>query len=886
MNVVVVESPAKAKTINRYLGSDYTVLASYGHVRDLPPKDGSVRPDDDFAMSWSLQPKAAARVEAIAKALKGADTLVLATDPDREGEAISWHVLELLRAKGALKGVAVKRVVFNEITKSAILDAMAHPRELDQPLVEAYLARRALDYLVGFTLSPVLWRKLPGSRSAGRVQSVALRLICEREAEIEKFKPREYWTVDAGFATGASAGPEGSFTAHLTHLGGNKLGKYDLADEAAAKKAVAAIESGRANFSVSSVERKEAHRNPPPPFTTSTLQQEASRKLGFTARRTMQVAQRLYEGVDVGGESVGLITYMRTDSVNLSNEALGAARALIEQDYGRAYLPESPRRYKSSARNAQEAHEAIRPTDMRRRPDQMRGRMEDEQFRLYELIWKRAVACQMSSARLDQVGIDAADGTGTQLRATGSVIAFPGFLKLYREDRDDPGAEGDEENRVLPPVKEGDRLALAEVKPEQHFTQPPPRYTEASLVKKLEELGIGRPSTYASILSVLQERSYVRLESRRFIPEDRGRVVTAFLTNYFQHYVEYEFTAQLENLLDDISNGRANWKQFLGDFWRDFAGAVDGTKELTITNVIDALDADLGEHFFPPRADGSEPRQCPGCGNGRLGLKLGKFGAFIGCSNYPECRFTKRLSVDGSDDAGEAALAMGPIELGKDPGTEMTVTVRKGPYGPYIQLGEAVSKKEKPKRVSLPKGVSPADVTLDMALGLLSLPREVGRHPDTGNPVTAGIGRFGPYVEHDKKYASIPADENVLTIGLNRAVDLLANAKSKGRGRAGAGKEIGKHPDDGKPVTLHSGRYGPYVKHGKINATIPGDIEAEAVTLDQAVTLIAARAERSGKKAPAKKAAAKKAPARKAAKKKSSSRKSAGKKAEPADAAS
>ena len=885
MNVVVVESPAKAKTINRYLGSDYTVLASYGHVRDLPPKDGSVRPDEDFAMSWALQPKAAARVDAIASALKGADTLVLATDPDREGEAISWHVLELLRAKGVLKGVAVKRVVFNEITKSAVLDAMAHPRELDQPLIEAYLARRALDYLVGFTLSPVLWRKLPGSRSAGRVQSVALRLICEREAEIELFRAREYWTVDAGFAVGSDAGA--SFTAHLTQLQGKKLGKYDLGDETAAKGAVGEIEKGRGRFTVTSVERKETHRNPPPPFTTSTLQQEASRKLGFTARRTMQVAQRLYEGVDIGGDTVGLITYMRTDSVNLANEAIGAARGLIEQDYGPSFLPEHPRRYRSSARNAQEAHEAVRPTDMRRRPDQVRKYLEDEQFRLYELVWKRAIACQMSSARLDQVGVDVADGTGTQLRATGSVIAFPGFLKLYREDRDDPSGEGDEENRVLPPVKEGDSLTLGEVKPEQHFTQPPPRYTEASLVKKLEELGIGRPSTYASILSVLQERNYVRLDSRRFIPEDRGRVVTAFLTNYFQHYVEYEFTAQLENLLDDISNGRADWKKFLGEFWRDFAGAVDGTKDLTITNVIDVLDEDLGSHFFPARADGSEPRKCPGCGNGRLGLKLGKFGAFIGCSNYPECRFTKRLSVDGSDDETETALAMGPIELGTDAASGMMVTVRKGPYGPYIQLGEAASKKEKPKRVSLPKGVSPGDVNLDMALGLLSLPREVGKHPEDGNPINAGIGRFGPYVEHEKKYASIPADENVLTIGINRAVDLLASAKSRGRGRAGsAGKEIGKHPADGKPVTLHSGRYGPYVKYGKINATVPGDTEADAVTLDQAVALIAARAERSGKKAPAKKAPAKKAAKKKTAKKKAPAKKAAAKKTEPADAAS
>ncbi|MGE0650505.1 MAG: type I DNA topoisomerase [Alphaproteobacteria bacterium] len=880
MNVVVVESPAKAKTINRYLGSDFKVLASYGHVRDLPAKDGSVRPDEDFAMSWALQPKASTRMDAIAEALKGADTLVLATDPDREGEAISWHVLEVLRARGALNGVKVKRVVFNEITKSAVLDAIAHPRDIDQPLVEAYLARRALDYLVGFTLSPVLWRKLPGARSAGRVQSVALRLICERESEIEVFKPREYWTVDAAFTTPPSGETAAAgFTAHLTHLSSEKLGKYEIANEAAAKRAVAAIEAGRGRYSVATVERKETRRNPPPPFITSTLQQEASRKLGFSARRTMQVAQRLYEGVDIGGETVGMITYMRTDSVNLANEAVGAARGLIESDFGAAYLPAHPHRYRSSARNAQEAHEAIRPTDMRRRPDDIRRNLDDEQFRLYELVWKRAIASQMASARLDQVGIDVNDGTGTQLRATGSVIAFPGFLKLYQEGRDDTGPDGDDESRALPPVKEGDRLDLGPVTPEQHFTQPPPRYTEASLVKKLEELGIGRPSTYASILSVLQERNYVRLDNKRFIPDDRGRVVTAFLANYFRHYVEYEFTAELENLLDDISMGRAQWKKFLADFWRDFATAVGGTKDLTITNVIDALDEELGPHFFPANADGSDPRRCPGCGNGRLGLKLGKFGAFVGCSNYPECRFTKKLAVAGGDDEAETALALGPIELGNDTASGLPVTVRKGPYGPYIQLGEAEPKKEKPKRVSLPKGVSPTDVTLDMACGLLALPREIGKHPESGNPITAGIGRFGPYVEHDKKYASLPADENVLTIGINRAVDLLANAKARGPGRS-TGKEIGKHPDDGKPVTLHSGRYGPYVKHGRVNATVPRDQNADSISLDDAVALIAARMAKSGA-APATKKPRKKAPAKKKATRKASARKT-----EPADAAS
>jgi DNA topoisomerase-1 len=861
MNVVVVESPAKAKTINNYLGPDFTVLASYGHVRDLPAKDGSVRPEEGFAMSWAISPKAGARVDAIAKALKGADALYLATDPDREGEAISWHVLELLRSKGMTDGLQVKRVVFNEITKSAVLDAMANPRDLDQPLIEAYLARRALDYLVGFTLSPVLWRKLPGSRSAGRVQSVALRLICEREAEIEVFRPREYWSLDAAMTTAGGNG----FTARLTHLGGAKLGRFDIPNEESANSAHASI-TATSTYTVGNVERKETRRHPPAPFITSTLQQEASRKLGFGARHSMQIAQKLYEGINLGGETVGLITYMRTDSVNLAGEALAQARAHISESYGADYLPDAPRSYKSSARNAQEAHEAIRPTNMARRPDGLRGVLDNDQFRLYELIWKRAVASQMESARLNQVAVDATGGDGVVLRATGSVIAFDGFLKLYQEGRDDPENNSadspDDKDRILPPMEKGEKLILGEVKPEQHFTQPPPRFTEASLVKRLEELGIGRPSTYASILSVLQDRDYVILESRRFVPEDRGRLVTAFLTSFFSHYVEYDFTAQLEDQLDDISASRANWQKVLDDFWTDFAKVVDATKGLTITEVIDALDEDLGPHFFPVPADDADPRKCPGCGEGRLGLKLGKFGAFIGCSNYPDCKFTKKLAVANGDDDADAALAAGPIELGADPTTGDMVTVRKGPYGPYIQLGEAPPKEEtkgkakskvKPKRVSLLKGMDPANIALETALGLLSLPREIGLHPETEKPINAGIGRFGPYVESEKKYASIPDDEDVLVIGLNRAVDLLASVKAKGGGR-NAGKEIGKHPDDDKPITLHSGRYGPYVKHGRVNATVPASTDPEALTLDDAVALIAAKnakAPAKGKKKPA-----------------------------------
>ncbi len=833
MNVVVVESPAKAKTINHYLGDSFQVLASYGHVRDLPAKDGSVRPEDGFAMSWSLADKARPRIDAIAKALKGAEALYLATDPDREGEAISWHVLELLRQRGVLEGVAVHRVVFNEITRSAVLDAVAHPRDLDQPLIEAYLARRALDYLVGFTLSPVLWRKVPGSRSAGRVQSVALRLVCEREAEIEVFRPREYWTVTAGLETGEGK----AFRAALTHLHGQKLGKFDLADAEAAKGAADALHQA-GSLNVAKIERKETRRHPQPPFITSTLQQEASRKLGFTTRHTMQVAQRLYEGFTINGETTGLITYMRTDSVNLAAEALNEARNVIGRTYGDAYLPDAPRRYKSSARNAQEAHEAIRPTRLARHPRELVGSLQPDALRLYELIWKRTIASQMESARLDQVAVDLEASGGLRLRATGSQITFDGFLALYQEGRDDQ-AEDDDQARMLPPMKEGEILALTGVIPEQHFTQPPPRYTEASLVKKLEELGIGRPSTYASILSVLQDRNYMRLEQKRFIPEDRGRVVTAFLTSFFRHYVEYDFTAALEEKLDAISDGKADWKQVLEAFWTDFARAVEDTKGLTLTEVIDALDEDLGAHFFPQREGEGDPRTCPACTSGRLGLKLGKYGAFIGCSNYPECRYTGKLTLAGQADEGDTALSQGPLELGTDPETGAGITLRKGPYGPYLQLGEA-EKKAKPKRVSLPKGMDPSSVTLETALGLLRLPREIGPHPEDGAPILAGIGRFGPYVSHAGAYASIPADEDVLGIGLNRAVDLLANAKTRRRGSGG--KEIGVHPEDGKPVTLHSGRYGPYLKHGRINATLPKEIDPDGLTLDQAVALIVAKA--------------------------------------------
>ncbi len=889
MNVVIVESPAKAKTINKYLGKDFTVLASYGHVRDLPAKDGSVRPDEDFAMSWEVDGRAEKRLKEIAHALKGASHLYLATDPDREGEAISWHVEEELRKRRALHGIDVKRVVFNEVTKTAVLEAFRHPREVNQELVDAYLARRALDYLVGFTLSPVLWRKLPGSRSAGRVQSVALRLVCEREAEIEAFKAREYWGIEVEFTTAAGE----RFTARLTHLDGKRLDKFDLPNEATARAAADRILAG-ADYSVAEVERKQIRRNPPPPFTTSTLQQEASRKLGFGASRTMRMAQKLYEGVDIGGETVGLITYMRTDGVTLSNDAITAARDLITKDYGAAFCPDQPRIYKTQQKNAQEAHEAIRPTDMFRRPADVARHLDDEQRRLYDLIWKRAVASQMATALIDQVAVDITPANARlTLRATGSTVAFAGFLTLYHEDLDD--SEEDEENRRLPPMKERDPLTRGTVDPQQHFTQPPPRYTEASLVKKMEELGIGRPSTYASILQVLQDRDYVRLEKKRFMPEDRGRLVTAFLASFFERYVEYGFTAGLEDQLDDISGGRITWREVLEAFWRDFSKAVGGTKDLNITQVIATLDEELGRHFFPDDGSGRDVRLCPGCSAGRLSLKLGKFGAFIGCSNYPTCRYTRPLGIDGGN--GENGDA-GPRDLGLDPVTGLPVTLKKGPYGHYVQLGEAEGE-AKPKRASLPKGLAPADVDLDKAMKLLALPRDIGTHPETGEMIIAGIGRFGPYLKLGKTFKSLGRDDDVLTIGINRAVSLLAEPRTARRGPTPL-KTLGDHPSGGE-VTVFSGRYGPYVSHDGINATLPSDIAPEELTMPRALELLAAQAAKGGgkrrkvggrgkpaaktraapKKAAPKKAAAKAAAPKKAVAKSAAPKKAAAKKAAP-----
>ncbi len=849
MNVVVVESPAKAKTINKYLGGDYQVLASYGHVRDLPSKDGSVKPDEDFAMSWAVDPKAQKRIKEIADAVKGSDRLILATDPDREGEAISWHLLEVLKNKKVLKDIDVDRVVFNAITKSAVLEAMKSPRRIDMELVEAYLARRALDYLVGFTLSPVLWRKLPGARSAGRVQSVALRLICERELEIEKFRPQEYWSVKGQAASGGSD----PFEARLTHLDGEKLDKFGLGDEAAAKDAKDKVEM--ASFKVGAVEAKPTKRNPAPPFTTSTLQQDASRKLGFGAKRTMQVAQKLYEA--------GLITYMRTDGVEMAGEAIAQARNAVTDKFGDKYLPNSPRKYTSKAKNAQEAHEAIRPTDFHRDPKSVS--LDPDAAKLYRLVWNRAIASQMEAATIERTTIDlvSADGQVT-LRANGQVILFDGFLKLYTSE------DKDEDSR-LPKVSEGVDASVTDANAEQHFTQPPPRFSEASLVKTLEELGIGRPSTYASIISVLQDRDYVRLEKKRFIPEDKGRIVTAFLENFFRRYVEYDFTADLEEKLDLVSAGNLDWKALLDAFWKEFSATVDDIGDLRIGQVIDALDEALGPHFFPVTEENPDPRACPNCEDGRLSLKLSRYGAFIGCSNYPDCKYTRPLSADEAD-----AEAQGDVELGVDPETGRKVLMKSGRFGLYVE--REPEGEEKPERSSLPKTWPPESIDLEKALRLLSLPRDVGPHPEDGEMITAALGRYGPYVKHKSIYANVESIDEVFEVGLNRAVALIAEKKAKRGGQSL--KELGEHPEGGE-VNVMSGRYGPYVKWKRVNATLPKDVEPQDVTMEQAVELLAEKAAKRGKKKPAakKKTAAKKAPAKKTAAKKKPAAKKSGAKA-------
>ncbi|HEY6832539.1 MAG TPA: type I DNA topoisomerase [Pseudolabrys sp.] len=855
MNIVVVESPAKAKTINKYLGPDYEVLASFGHIRDLPAKDGSVDPEQDFRMLWEVDAKSNQRMNDIARALKGADKLILATDPDREGEAISWHVLEVLKEKKALKDQPVERVVFNAITKQSVTEAMKHPRQIDGALVDAYLARRALDYLVGFTLSPVLWRKLPGARSAGRVQSVALRLVCDRELDIEKFVAREYWSIVAKLAT-----PRNDvFEARLVGADGRKIQRLDINSGAEAEAFTRDLEN--AAFKVASVEAKPARRNPPPPFTTSTMQQEASRKLGFSPAHTMRLAQRLYEGIDIGGETVGLITYMRTDGIDMAPEAVAGIRGMIGQQYGKDYVPDAPRQYQNKSKNAQEAHEAVRPTDPNRRPNEVAKHVDRDQARLYELVWNRAVASQMQSAELERTTVDITAKVGArniELRATGQVVKFDGFLTLYQEGFDEPSE--DDESRRLPIINQGETLAKQAINSSQHFTEPPPRYSEASLVKRMEELGIGRPSTYAAILQVLQDRGYVRIEKKRLMPEDKGRVVVGFLESFFHRYVEYDFTANLEEQLDRVSNNEVDWKKVLQDFWGDFIGAVNDIKELRVTHVLDALNDLLAPHIFPPRPEGGDARKCPNCETGRLSLKLGRFGAFIGCSNYPECNFTRQMTP------GAEGAVNGTKVLGEDPVTGLEVTLRGGRFGPYLQLGEASKEKdaEKPKRAGLPKGLAAEDVDLERALALLALPRDVGAHPEDGEMIIAGVGRFGPYVKHGKTYANLEDGDEVLNIGLNRAVTLIAEKKLKpGRGRrfgADPGKSLGDHPAKGGAIVVKNGRYGAYVSHDGINATLPSDMTPDTVTLEQAIGVLEARAAKGGgKPAKGKKAAKPKA---------------------------
>ena len=816
MKLVIVESPAKAKTINKYLGSDYKVLASFGHIRDLPSKDGSVDPEHDFAMTWELSSGGKKRLSDIIKALKDCDTLILASDPDREGEAIAWHILEELKAHKALKGKTIQRVVFHEITKHAITEAIQNPRTIDDNLVSAYMARRALDYLVGFTLSPVLWRKLPGSKSAGRVQSVALRLICDREIEIEKFKPEEYWTIDVDLLTSKEA----LITSHLIQLDGKKLEKMDLKTQAQAEEAKSKIEAQ--DFSVSNVERKKANRYPAPPFTTSTLQQEGARKLRFSAKKTMQIAQKLYEA--------GLITYMRTDAVNLSVEAITACREAITKYFGEAYLPKEPKEYKTKSKNAQEAHEAIRPSDVMNTPKKMETKLDSDSYKLYELIWKRTIACQMNPAILDKVSIDFMSGDKLiLLRATGQVIAFDGFLKLYQESKDDDNE--DEDNRILPNVENGESVKKGEIRTDQHFTTPPPRFTEASLVKKLEELGIGRPSTYATIISVLQERKYVRVEKLRFIPEDRGRIVTVFLENFFRKYVEYDFTAMLEERLDDISAGEMQWKKLLQGFWNKFIKNVDDVKPLQITEVINRIDEALSYHLFPPREDGSDPRSCPDCKEGRLSVKFGKFGAFIGCSNYPTCKYTKPLTDFKEEEAADTPRQPSPEDKILGEMNTQKIYLKKGPYGFYLQLGEdATATTEKPKRAALPKGLTPEEITLEQAQRLLSLPL------DLGEGIILSAGKFGPYIKQGGKSKSLTGSDTIFTMTLERAKELLSGVAEKP-----VALVIGTHPTLKAEITLNNGRYGPYLKCGKNNYALPKNLQGKEITLEEAITVINAK---------------------------------------------
>ena len=832
MKLVIVESPAKAQTINKYLGNDYKVMASVGHIRDLPSKDGAVLPDENFKMSWEMHKDKEKVVKEIIGELKSAESLILATDPDREGEAISWHLQEILNSKKMITDKPVERVVFNEITKNAVLHAMETPRKINSELVEAYLARRALDHLIGFSISPILWRKLPGSKSAGRVQSVALKLICEREIEIEKFNIEEYWSITSIF----SKDDKQQFTAKLSVLDNNKLAKMDLKNEKETNLALEKIRNS--SFNITKISTKRVRRNPMPPFTTSTLQQEASNKLGFGASRTMRIAQKLYEGINIGSETTGLITYMRTDGVQLSTQAIDELRSEITNLHGKEYIPQLPRIYKSKAANAQEAHEAIRPTAISRHPESMSSYLDAEQLKLYELIWKRTISSQMQSAELDETAADISnENKSIVFRANGSQVHFPGFF-IYR-DRDD--------DKILPHLIENENVGLEKTDGEQHFTQPPPRYTDASLIKKMEELGIGRPSTYASILQVLVNRNYVEKDRGKHVPQERGRILTAFLNNFFGQYIEYDFTADLEKKLDKVSDGKLNYKKLLEEFWNGFKPHLNKMSELEREKILEALEKELADLFFPKNEENTNAqpnRKCPTCSNGNLGLELGRYGAFIGCSNYPECKFTKQIAKNENkeeNNANETFIPENDGVLGIDPETGLKVIIKKGPYGIYLQLGE----EKKPKRTSIPKLVEASTIDLNKALSFLSLPRLIGKHPETGQDISAGIGRYGPYLKYDINFISIPADETVINIGLNHAVVLIGENSQK------LGKVLGDHPDGNGKVLAKSGRFGPYVEYNKIRATLPKSISLEEIDLDKAIELIVAKAakpQRSKKK--------------------------------------
>ena len=840
MNLVIVESPAKAKTINKYLGENYIVLASYGHVRDLPSKNGSVDTDNNFNMTWEIDPGSKKPLKEIYDAAKDAKKIILATDPDREGEAIAWHVKNILDDKKLLKDKKVERVVFNEITKKAVQNGIDNPREINTELVDAYMARRALDYLVGFNISPILWTKLPGSKSAGRVQSVALKLIVERENEIELFKPEEYWSIQSFFKNKENK----DLKSKITLFKSEKVNKFFFKNESQTKSAVDEIK--KHNYKITQIEKKPYKRNPYAPFTTSTMQQEASKKLGFGASRTMQVAQRLYQGFEIDGETIGLITYMRTDGTQISNEALQSCRSYIENEIGKNYLPEQPRNYSGKkAKNAQEAHEAIRPTDINRNPDSLKSILDRDQMRLYELIWNRTVSSQMESAEFERTSIDINNNDNSiSFRANGSIQKFDGFLKLYQETKEDDEKKDDHEDdeNILPDVNNGDELKLDKIVDEQHFTNPPPRYSEASLVKKLEELGIGRPSTYASIISVLSTRNYVELINKKFNPTDRGKLITAFLDKLFNKYVDYNFTAKLEDSLDDITSGKINWIDVLSQFWSQFNSNVSEVKELRTRTILDMLNESLADIIFDKDQDGKVLRTCQ-CG-GELSLKVGRFGAFIGCANYPECKFTRPLS---RIKAAQEDFMSEPKDIGNtDDGKK--IILKKGRFGPYLQVG---NDEKEMKNFSIPKGISPNDIDLNKAKFLSGLPKVLGKYPENNEDITLNNGRFGPYVKCANKSATLETPEDIFSIGLNKAVTLIAEAKP-GRRSSNEIKNLGEHPEDKKPVKVMKGQFGPYIKYKTINATIPDDKDPNDITMEEALVYIDKRleydAQKKGKK--------------------------------------